>query len=411
MTGKPRTGIFYGWVIVAAASIILALEWGCDEAYAIFLPELCQDLGWSRTMVSGAYTVGYLLATTLGVLSGRLNDRYGPRLMLMFSVVAASLGFALMSIIRAPWQLYIFYGVIANIGMGFAWVPAVSTTSRWFTKKRGMALGVTEAGAGVVILLMMPLTQFLIIKFGWRISYLILAGLIFVIGLPLSRLMRLDPSEKGLYPDGVKGITENEQNTNPKSDTVDFTLKQATKTRQFWLLFFIYVFSALPFGIWVHLKAYMVDFGIAEMTAATVIGINSGTHAAGAIVISKLSDRIGRKVPLFISFLLIAVAMLWLVKARQPWEFYLFSIISGFSFGGFVLFPAIIADHFGMKCHGSIFGMLEIGDGIGGAFAPLLAGYIFDTTGSYEPAIIMGAIALFVAMGLSLLIKAPQKAN
>ena len=100
--------------------------------------------------------------------------------------------------------------------------------------------------------------------------------------------------------------------------------------------------------------------------------------------------------------------MLWLVQARQPWEFYLFSTIIGFSWGGFVLFPAIIADWFGMKFHGSIFGMLEIGWGIGAAIGSLLAGYIFDTRGSYELAFIIVAAVLFIAMGLSLIIKAPD---
>ena len=252
----------------------------------------------------------------------------------------------------------------------------------------------------------MPLLiQFLIIKFGWRVSYLILAGLIFVIGLPASRLTRLNPSEKGLYPDGMKGTTENKWNANPLSNTRDFTFKQALKTGQFWLLLSLYAISALPFGIWVHLKAYMVSFGITEMTAATAIGLSGGAYTLGAIVISKFSDRTGRKWPLFISLLSMALMMLWLMKARQPWEFYLFSTITGFSWGAFVLFPAIIADWFGTKFLGSICGMLDVGWGIGGATGPLLAGYIFDTTGSYELAIIMGATLLFIAMGLSMMLK------
>jgi len=405
MAGKPKTGIFYGWVIVAAASTILALQWGCNDSYGIFLTELCRDLGWTRTAVSGGYSLFCIISCTLGMVAGRLNDRYGPRLMLMISIVVMSIGYALMYTIITPWQLYIFFGVIVAIGTGFGWVPAVSTVSRWFIRKRGMALGITAAGIGIGTFIMPPLIQFLIIKFGWRVSYLILAGFLFVIGLPFSKLIRLNPSEKGLYPDGMKGTTENKWNANPLSNTRDFTFKQAIKTRQFWLLLSLRAISALPFGIWVHLKAYMVSFGIAEMTAATAIGLSGGAYIAGALAISKCSDRIGRKKPLFISFLSMALMMLWLIKARQPWEFYLFSAICGFSWGGFILFPSIIADWFGTKFHGSIYGMLDVGWGIGGATAPLLAGYIFDTTGSYELAIIIGAVVLFIAMGLSLILK------
>jgi len=405
MAGKPKTGIFYGWVIVAAASTILALQWGCNDSYGIFLTELCRDLGWTKTAVSGAYSLFCIISCTLGMVAGRLNDRYGPRLILMISIIVMGIGYALMSTINTLWQLYIFYGVIVAIGTSLGWVPAISTVCRWFIRKRGMALGITEAGIGVGTFIMPPLIQLLIIKFGWRISYFILAGLLFVLGLPASRLTRLNPSEKGLYPDGMKGTTESKRDGKLISNTKDFTFKQAIRTRQFWLLFSLYAISALPFGIWVHLKAYMVSFDIAEMAAATAIGLSGGAYTAGALVISKLSDRIGRRTPVFISFLSMAVMMLWLVKARQPWEFYLFSTIIGFSWGGFVLFPAIIADWFGMKFHGSIYGMLDVGWGIGGAAAPLLAGYICDTTGSYELAIVMGATLLFIGTGLSLILK------
>jgi MFS family permease len=408
MADKADTKIFYGWVMVAAASIILSLQWGCIDTYGIFLTELCGDLDWTRTAVSGAYSLFAIVSCLVGVIAGRLNDRYGPRLILMISIIVMGVGYALMSTLDALWQLYIFYGVIVAIGASFGWVPAISTVSRWFTRKRGAALGATEAGIGIGSFIMPPLAQFLIIKFGWRASYSVLAGLLFIIGLPVTRLMRLNPSEKGLYPDGIKETTESKRNSNLISDTADFTLRQAIRTKEFWLLFALYTIAALPFGILIHLKAYMISFGISEMTAATTIGISSGAFAVGALVISKLSDRIGRKVPLFISLLALAVMMLWLMKAREPWEFYLFSIISGFGWGGTVLFPAIIADWFGMKSHGSIYGVIDIGWGFGGGIAPLLAGYIFDTTGDYELAIVMAAISLFLAMGLSLVIKPPH---
>jgi len=407
MADKPKNSIFYGWVIAAAASIILAIEWGCDDTYVIFLPELCESLGWSRTAVSGAYSLGFIIATALGVVAGKLNDRYGPRLIFMFSTINMSLGFALMSIIKAPWQLYIFYGVIANIGMGFAWVPAASTVSHWFIKKRGRALGLTLAGAGVGALIMIPFAQFLILRFGWRISYLILASLPVAIALPASRLMRLNPSEKGLYPDGVGEITESKQHNNPVSRAVDFTLKQAIRARQFWLLFIMHASSEMSFGMLVHLKAYAVSLGIAEMTIATAIGAGSAAYSLGAVVIGRASDKIGRKASLFICYLSKAVMMLWLIKIRQAWQFYLFSII--FYFAAYDSpFSAIIADYFGVKFYGGILGLMEIAVGIGAATGPVLAGYIFDATGSYELAIIIGAVALFIAMGLSLIIKEPE---
>lgn len=408
MPDKSGSGIFYGWIIVGAASTVVALQWGCNQTYGIFLTELCEDLGWSKTVVSGAYSMGFMLGTILGVMAGRLNDRYGPRLMLMISIVSVSSGLALMSTMNSTWQLYLFYGFIVNVGLAFAWVPAVSTVARWFILKRGMALGITQGGIGVVILLMMPFAQFLINSFGWRSSYVILAGILLVLCLPVSRLMILNPSDKGLNPDGIPVTAESEGNSSLKSNTRNSTLKQAVKTKQFCMLFMVCAIFTLSIGTSIHLKAYVIGFGISEMTAATIMGLRSGASAVGTIIMSKLSDRIGRRIPLAISFLVMALMMFWLMKARQPWEFYLFSVISGFAGGSYALFAAIVADWFGTKFHGSIYGMVAVGEGIGGAIGPLFAGYICDTTGSYEMAIIIGAAAFFIGTALSLIIKAPQ---
>ncbi len=410
MTNKSPRSIFYGWVIVAAGCLILFLEWGFQYSYGVFFTELCTDLDWTRTMVSGAYSLGFLWHSVIYLPAGRLNDRYGPRLVLAISIIVLSAGYALMSIINAPWQLYIFYGIVVGTGMGFGLVPVVSTVSRWFVKRRGMALGLTVAGLGIGALVLAPFAQFLITKFDWRNSYLLIAGILLVIGLPISRLMRLHPSEKGLLPYGINEMAEGSKHNNLLS-TVDFTFKQAIKTKAFWLLFTMYVFHAFVVQmVMVHLKAYAIDFGIAEMTAATALGLVGGTSIAGRLVIGSLSDRIGRKACFFVAYLLMAVMLLWLIEARQPWQFYLFSSVYGFAYGGNVpLFPAVVADWFGTKFHGIIYGTLMLATGIGGAIGPLLAGYIYDTRGSYNIAIIIGAVVLFIALGCSFVIKAPHR--
>jgi OFA family oxalate/formate antiporter-like MFS transporter len=407
MAGKPKTGVFYGWIVVAAASVILALQWGFHESFGIFFTELYRDLALTRTEVSGSYALFYVVSSTLGILTGRLNDKYGPRLMLTISVIVITIGCALMSVVNTLWQLYVVYGVIIAVGASFGWVPVIATVCHWFVKKRGMALGITKGATGIGMFIMPPLSQFLIIKLGWRISYLIIAGLICAVGLPASRFTSLDPAEKGLYPDNMKGTVKNTGNDKRISNIRDFTIKQAVRTKQFWLLFALSAIFALPFGIWVHLKAYMVGFGISEMTAANVIGLSGAAYVVGVLVINYLSDRIGRKKPLIISLLLMGLMMLWLLRAREPWEFYVFSIIIGFFWGGLGLFSAIIADWFGLKFLGSIFGILDASWGIGAGISPVLAGYIFDTTGSYQLSIIMGAVVILITAGLALLLRHP----
>jgi len=412
MAGKSRTGVFYGWVIVAAGCLILALQWGCQYTYGVFFTELCSELGWTRAMVSGAYSLLFLWHGVIYFVAGSLNDRYGPRLTLAISAVIMSIGYALMSIVNAPWQLYIFYGIILGTGLGFGYLSVASTVSHWFVKGRGVALGFTVAGGGVGTLALAPFAQFLITKFDWRTSYLILAALLAVIVLPVSRLMRLEPSEKGLLPYGIEAIEAQNRHGGLLSTTA-FTARQAAKTEAFWLLFALYAF--LDFSVqmvMIHLDAYAKDVGIAPMLAATILGVVGGGSIFGKIAVGGISDKIGRKRSFFICFLLMAMMMLWLTETRQAWQFYLFSALFGFSYGGCIpLFPAASADWFGTKFHGTIFGFISLSCGIGGSIGPLLAGYIFDTRGSYELAIIIAAVTLFIAMGLSLVIKVPQAQN
>ena len=406
---KLGKGLFYGWVIVGVGFIILLVGSGCLYSYGVFLTELCADLGWSRAVVSGAYSLVMICNGVFSFVAGNLNDRYGPRLTLMVCIIAMSAGYALMATVAAPWQLYVFCGLMAGGGYGFCYLPIASVASRWFVAKRGVVLGVTTAGVGVGALLMAPFAQVLISAFGWRISYQILAGLLVIIALPLSRLMRLEPCEKGLQPYGLEKIPAGQPNNAPSPNNMDFTFEQALRTKAFWLLFAMFMFFILPLQmVMVHLKAYAGDVGLAPMVGAALTGLVGGGSILGRVTMGRLSDKFGRKSSFFTAYLLLAVMMLWLVGARQPWQFYLFSVVFGFGYGSCdVLFPAITGDYFGTKSHGSILGMVSSAIAPGGAIGPLLAGYIFDTTGTYYIAIIIGIVVLFIAAGCSLIIKAP----
>ena len=391
--------MFYGWVIVASGCIIFLLAWGFQYSYGIFFTELCQDFGWTRTIISGGYSLFMLWHSILSLPAGWLNDKYGPRLTLALSIISLGAGYGLMSIINAPWHLYLFFGILVGTGNGFCFVPVTSTISRWFLKKRGMALGITLSGIGIGTLILAPFAQFLIFNFDWRNSYLIIAGIVIIIGLPLSQLMRLHPAETGLV-----------SNSEMESE-VDFRFKQAIKTKAFWFLFVIYAILILILQmVMVHLKALVVDIGIMPTIAATILGLIGGVSILGRIVIGSYSDKFGRKVFFFIGFLLIGIAMLLLMEAREAWQFYIFSALFGFGYGSCIpLFPAITADWFGTEFHGSIFGALAIAPGIGGAIGPLLGGYIFDLAGSYDIAIATGAALSFLAATSSSLIKPPKR--
>lgn len=160
--------------------------------------------------------------------------------------------------------------------------------------------------------------------------------------------------------------------------------------------------------IMVHLKTHITDVGIPAMAAATILGVVGGASVLGRIAVGGVSDRIGRRQGYSICFLLMAIMMLWLLKAREPWRLFVFSAIFGFGYGGCVPLPAaIIGDWFRTESHGRILGVLSLAGTIG-EIGPIVAGYIYDVTGSYDLSFIIGATALFIAMGLSLVSKVPK---
>jgi len=408
MANKSQTGIFYGWVIVAVGFVVLMVLWGFQYSYGIFFESLCKEFNWTRTMVSGAYSVFMVFHCALYPVAGIANDKYGPRMSLLLCALLMSTGFALMSRINAPWQLYMAYGVVLGGGISFAFLPVTSAVTHWFVKRRGMALGITTAGIGMGTLALAPFAQFLIFKFDWRVSYLIIAGLVLIIVLPISRLVRLNPSEKGLLPYGAEETIARKTNDSLAS-MADFTAKEALKERAFWILFLVDAFHIMAVQtIMLHLKTCATDVGISPMVAATILGAVGGASVLGRIAMGSASDRIGRREAYLINLFLMAIMMLWVIKAKQPWQFFLFSTIFGFGYGGCVpLGPAIIGDWFGTKYHGSILGVLTLSGAIGG-IGPVMAGHIYDVTGNYNLAFIIEAIGLFIAAGCCLLLKAPS---
>lgn len=411
MTDGWNPRFYYGWVIVAAAAVVLSLQWGINGTYGLFLTEMCSDLEWGRAAVSGAYSLFAVTSCLLSMLAGRLGDRYGPKPVLMASVIIMGVGYALMFAVTQLWQLYLFYGVVIGVGIGLGWVPAISTVTRWFVKRRGMALGITQAGMGPGSFVIVPLTQFLILRLGWRNAYLALAGLLVSLGPIAASAMKLSPVGKGRRPDDEESHTDSKPGGELVEAESNFTVRQTLGTLQFWLLFLMYGTYGMRAGLYIHLKAYMTSFGISDMTAATIIGVGSISHSVGALVISKLSDRTGRQPLLFACFLGLAVLTVWLLRTRQVWEFYLYFVAIGFAGAGFALFPAILADYFGTKFHGSIYGVLDVSWGIGGAISPLLAGYLYDVTGSYELAFVIVAAMLGVATVCAFVLKPPLKGD
>jgi len=398
---KPK--FFYGYIIVAVACLILTITQGTYYSFGVFFKPLSTDFGWTRAMTSGAFSLCVVLHGFLYIFTGKLNDTIGPRFVLTTCGFFLGLGYILMSQIGTLWQLYLFYGVIVAIGMSGGYIPMLSTASRWFVKRRGLMTGVVAAGTGFGTLLVPPLANWLISEYDWRNSYLIVGIGAIVVIVIAAQFLRRDPSQVGQLPYGQEEVKSENINSGPEG----LSLSQTIRTGQFWMFAFaMSCFGACLFVIMVHVVPHATDLGISATKAASILAIIGGSGIIGRIGIGGLADRISNKRAFAICFVLVSITLILLMVAKELWVFYLFATVFGFAYGGYATVMApLVADLFGLRSHGVILGSGTLGATIGGAIGPVVAGRIFDVTGSYQLAFIICIILSVIGLVAASLLK------
>jgi len=398
---KPRFS--GGYAMVAAAFCIQTVGWGIFVTLGVFFNPLLIEFGWTRVTISGAASLCLLIMGLFSPIAGKLNDRFGPRMTMTVCGFFLGSGCLLMSQVDTIWQLYLFYGVIVGIGISAVDVSLLSAVARWFISRKAVMSGIIKVGAAVGMLTMPPLANWLITSYGWRTSYLILGVIALVLVIPAAQFLRSGPSQMQELPNG------NEKANSGCLDSADggFSLWEATRTRQFWIICAIY--SLALFGTrttTVHIIPHAVDLGISATNAANVLAAIGGTSIAGRLIMGSTGDRVGNKPAAIICFLTLAVAFLWLALAGKLWMLYLFACVYGFAHGGFfTLISPLVADVFGLRSHGVILGIAIFSGTIGGAIGPVLAGHIFDITNSYQQAFFICVALSIVAFTLALFLR------
>ena len=397
ISAKPR--FFYGYVIVLAAFVIMAIMMGVSYSFGVFFKPLLEEFGWTRTVTSGAFSLSSVVLSFFVVVAGKLTDKFGPRIILSISGLLLGIGYILLSQISNTWQLYLFYGVMVGIGMSTSYVPIVSTIARWFVKRRGMMTGITVSGLGVGTLIMPPLANWLIANYGWRTSYMIVGITCLIIIVLAAQLMRRDPSQMGQVPYGTDDSGENHS-----LQSTGFSFKQAVHTKQLWMLGLAVVFFSVSLGsVIVHIVLHAIGLGISATSAANILAVIGGIGTASRVIIGSACDRIGHKLALIVCFILISISVVLLLAAKEIWMLYLFAVLFALGYGGIaaVMSPTI-AQLFGLSSHGAILGVIVTGGEMGKAIGSVLTGYIFDVTGGYQAAFFV-CLALII-IGLSLII-------
>lgn len=390
--------------MVIIAVCIMAVQALIFYTFGIFLVPLTAEFGWERGALSGAFSMFMLMFGLFSIPSGRLSDKYGPRILVTLNGLFTGIGFLLMSQINSLWQVYLVWGLFMGIGISCSFVPITSTIPRWFAKKRGIAIGLTFAGIGLGGIISPPLVQWLISTYDWRQSYLILGLVILIVVIPLAQFLKHSPQRVGLKPYGESEDIEDKQSL--ASAVEGLPLTQVIKTSRFWVLgSILFCFFLCVQVIIVHIIPYAIDIGISAIVAASITSIIAGIGVIGGLSIGFISDRIGGRLLLIVCISLAALALLWLLFAKESWMFYVFAVIFGVGLGGLGPLQLVVsAELFGIGSLGMIFGGLALFITVGAALGPPLAGSIFDITGSYSLAFLICVIIGVLAIILSLIL-------
>ena len=386
------------YLIVFGASLVQFTIIGLLFSFGLFFKAFEAEFGWSRTLLSTCTSFSFLVMGVLAVFGGRLSDHYGPRLVLAITGILGGLGYILLSQVTQPWQLFVYFGLLLGIGMSTHDVVTLSIVARWFHKRRGIMTAVVKVGTAVGQFTIPPVVAFLMVRYDWR-SALIIMGIIAIALLLIAASLTRNPD--GKQSSGLPVIT------------AGINFAQARRSKIFWLFCSIqFLFFPPLITIPLHIVVHGMDLGMTAVLAATLLSVMAAASVMGRLTIGLFFDRIGGKRALILCFIpLIAslVAFLFIVK---PWLLFVAVAVYGFAHGGFftVMSPTI-AEYFGLKAHGTLFGFIVFFGTIGGAVGPIFAGSIFDSTGSYFWAFCTLAVMVFLGLLLTLLLPSPDTDN
>jgi MFS family permease len=400
-------GFFYGYFVAGASLFMISIIWAVYFAFGVFFKPILNEFGWTRAVTSGALSLAVIMSGLLTIAMGGLTDRVGPRTVMTLCGLLLGSGFILMSQVRALLHLYLFYGILVGVGMSGSFVPLISTVARWFVKRRGLMTGIVASGTGVGTLIGPLVASRLIPIYGWRVSYALLGGVLMAVVVLFAQFTKRDPSQVSQIPYGQNQIDQTKLNSKMEG----LSLREAVCTLQFWVFSgAVFCYGYCVYAIMVHIVPHATELGISTIHAASILATIGGLSILGKILLGRLGDFIGNKPIIILGFILMSAASIWLVSARTQWMLFSIAGIFGFGYGGSTVSQSpLIAELFGLRAHGLIFGVFSVSVMSGGAVGPLLTGHVFDVTNSYKLAFLFCAIVAFAGIMFSTFLKTERK--
>ncbi len=412
--GKQGLPFFYGWVVVAVAFITMGIGVNSRTAFSLLFPPILDEFGWSRGSLAATFSIGFVVSALITPLIGMMMDGFGPRVVLPIGAVLVSAGLMAATFGTEPWHFYLTLGVLVVGGSIFiSYIGHTLFLPNWFTRRRGLALGLAFAGVGIGSVTIFPWMQHSIDTNGWRESCWVLAFIILAVIVPLNIIFqRHRPEDLGLLPDGDRaGETGEGQNGSLAHRTIvdrawvktEWTITLAARTGRFWWLLVSFIGALYVwYAVQVHQTRYLIDVGISADVAALALGLVGLTGVVGQIAIGHLSDRMGREFAFTLSLLgfLATYGCPYLLPPwPEVWLMYLMVGLQGFlGYGTATVFAATPADLFAGKHYGIIFGVLATAASAGAALGPWLTGLSFDVQGDYDRAFGLAMVVCLISI-------------
>jgi MFS family permease len=380
-------------------------------SFGVFLKPMCAEFGWTRAMTAGAYSLRSIEGGVAAPIVGWAVDKYGARIVIAVGAVISGLGFVLMYFVESLSGFYVIYGIVLSVGMSaMLYLPAWTVIAKWFVRRLSLALGILSVGAGIGGLICAPAAAFLITHYGWRAAFVVLGVVMWMVALPLTLVIRSSPDEKGMRPYGSEINARSSQRNSPiepdrknrevHAPSRDYTLKEALSSSTFWLLCTAFFFQGVAHSVvTVHTVPALTDAGIPVEKAALSIGILTSVSIIGRLGFGYLGDLIAKRYLFMIAYGLMGSGLLVLMDAQAMTTVYTSLTLFGIGFGGMIpLMPGIRVEYFGRAALGKIQGFMSPVVMLSGAAGPIIAGHLFDTTGSYRTSFLCTGLLTFVAI-------------
>jgi MFS family permease len=401
MSKRPR--FFYGWWIVVVSAIGLGLGYAPIIVYSfgVFIKPLTQELHSNRASISLAFTLANLLQSVSSPLAGRLADRFGARRVILLSTVILALLLVSSHLLSAKlWDFYVFYGLLGFVGSGPAPIPYVKVISRWFDRRRGLALGLTMFGIGSGAILMPALARRLIAMLGWRSTYMVIGLLVLVVSVPVvGFFLKESPEEMGLLPDGAIAARQAAEKQNTGEG---MAWREVRRSKAFWLMVgAIFLVGASVHGCVLHLVPLLSDQGVSSNRVALATSFLGSALLIGRVGSGYLLDRFFAPRVAMCLFAAAACGIALLRMGAASGLVLLAVFLIGLGMGAEVdIIAYLVSRYFGLRAFGEVYGYAFASYVLAGALGPWFMGLGFDRSGSYGSVLLGFLLATLLAVVL-----------